>query len=109
MKITLLKSNYGSISTEKGLASRIEKVFNGSEVSLSETEMKCETNEGIITLSLQRFNDKDPFNKVYVTTLWGELIRICKTEDSYVDLLDNHLTFASGYSNGFAIHFEVEE
>ena len=99
MKITLLKSNYGSISTEKGLASRIEKVFNGSKVS----------NEGIITLTLQRFNDKDPFNKVYVTTLWGELIRICKTEDSYVDLLDNHLTFASGYSNGFAIHFEVEE
>ena len=78
MRITLLKSNYGSISTEKGLASRIEKVFNGSIVSLSETEMKCETKEGVIKLSLQRFNDNDPFNKVYVTTLWGEFIRICK-------------------------------
>ena len=109
MKITLLKSNYGSISTEKGLACRIERVFNGSKVSLSETEMKCETNEGLITLSLERFNDKDPFNRVYVTTLWGELVRVCKTEDSYVEFLDNHLTFASGYSNGFAIHFEVEE
>lgn len=109
MEISLLKSNYGSISTEKSLASRIEKVFNGSKVSLSETEMRCETNEGLIILSLQRFNDKDPFNRVYVTTLWGEFIRICKTEDSYVEFLDNHLTFASGYSNGFAIHFEVYE
>lgn len=109
MKITLLKSNYGSISSEKDLASRIEKTFNNSRIQLTENEMRCETSNGLIVLSLQKFNDKDPFNKVYVTTLWGKLIRICKTADDFETLFGNHLTFASGYSNGFAIHFNVNE
>ena len=108
MKITLLKSNYGSISSEESVAREIEQTLNGSFLTMTNNQMIIETHSDRFFLTLEKYDDHDPLHDTFITNLFGKVIRIVRPSEHFRDMLGDNITFASGYSNGFAIHFNIE-
>ena len=108
MKISLLKSNFGSISSEGVIARKIEQSFDGCTIVMRSTEIICDTSSGKVTSQLRKFDDRDPLHETFLTTIFNTEIRIVRPVERYRHLLGDKITFASVYSNGFAIHFEIK-
>lgn len=105
--MSLIKRNDGSIPSESRIARELAN-FNLGNLSENPSALTIEAGGRRYVFPTTRYNDRDFMHQTYISNFEGKEIRIVRPNANYQDLLGDTITFASTYSNGFAIHYKLD-
>lgn len=109
MKLSIIKTNYGSIFEGNSELITAVQSFDGCTFTMTDNQIVIHTLDGDIALPLTKVLDKDPFFYTYTTAYLGYYCRILRIKERMRSSLGNTITFASPNGNGFAVHFDINE
>lgn len=109
MKLSIIKTNYGSIFEGNNELITAVQAFDGCTFIMTDNQIVIHTLDGDIALPLTKVLDKDPFFYTYTTAHLGYYCRILRIKEGMRFSLGNTITFASPNGKGFAVHFDINE
>lgn len=107
MRLSIIKTNFGSIHEDNGNLITTIQSFAGCAFSMTNNQIVVHFQDRDIALSLSKVVDRDPFFDTYTTAYLGYCCRILRVKENIRSMLGNTITFASMDGMGFAVHFDI--